>query len=186
MANPLDLVMQQQDQCNWCWAAVASSVSTFMSPQSPMTQCQVASVYWGTPGDGCCNDGHTIGGCDKNDCNRTAYLENALYVVKHLRRSQSNQPNPAPGIPSQSMVIQEIDAQRPIGGKIQWSDGQPQAHFVLITGYELQGSIFVVHVCDPEKPDGTIPSDFPLDGLAAGGYQGLQGSGSWIESYFTT
>jgi hypothetical protein len=40
----LDFTMQHQQQTNWCWAAVSTSVALFYDPVSTWTQCAVASA----------------------------------------------------------------------------------------------------------------------------------------------
>jgi len=38
----LDFSMQQQDQTNWCWAAVAASVVRYYHADTQWTQCRIA------------------------------------------------------------------------------------------------------------------------------------------------
>ena len=39
----LDFSMHHQQQTNWCWAAVSTSVALFFNPSSGWTQCAVAN-----------------------------------------------------------------------------------------------------------------------------------------------
>jgi hypothetical protein len=169
--------MQQQEQCNWCWAAVAASLSSAMPPpqgmQVPMSQCQVAS---GVLGSNCCDDGHVLNGCPDSPCNQPALIQSALGKIRHRGGASG-------GVPSQATVMGHIDVGRPIVGEIHWNDDQPQNHYVLIVDYSTNNSgVFVVKIADPADPTGTIPQCHSLDELNAGGYRQF---GQWIGSYFT-
>jgi hypothetical protein len=54
MGNPLSLTTQHQAQTNWCWAAVATSVSQFLDNHGSWTQCTRIGVRFrrlmATPG----------------------------------------------------------------------------------------------------------------------------------------
>jgi hypothetical protein len=181
MPSALMVTMQQQEQCNWCWAAVAASLSSAMplppGMTAPMSQCEVASsLLCSTDANCCCDDGHVLYGCPESPCNVPMLIQNALNVIQHRGGASGT-------IPDQVTVIGEINSGHPIVGEIHWNDDQPQNHFVLIVDYTTNSSgEFVVKIADPADPTGTSPQCHSLDELQSGGYHG---SGTWIESYFT-
>ena len=59
-----------QEQDNWCWAAVSTSVSHFFDPASTWTQCSLASNQLNLE---CC--------VDASPCNETWTLDEPLQVV---------------------------------------------------------------------------------------------------------
>jgi len=169
--------MKEQEQCNWCWAAVAASISSFMplppGMPAPLSQCQVASEVIGSD---CCNDGHALYGCPNSPCNQPELVENALNRIGHYGGSNSD-------VPDQTTVTGQIDGNCPIVGKIQWNDAQPQNHYVLIVGYTTDSSgVFALLIADPSDPTGTISQSYSRDELASGGYRQY---GQWIGTYFT-
>lgn len=155
----LSFTMQHQQQSNWCWAAVSTSVSLYYDASSTWTQCLVANAQLGR--SDCCGSG--AGG----PCNVYGYLDQALTTVGHL--------SSVSGIASFSSVDGEVDAGRPLGIRVAWSGGG--AHFLAIIGY-LEDTPNWVAVDDPIYGK----SDLTYDTLVSGGYQG---SGTWTTSYFT-
>ena len=179
MPSPLSVTMQQQEQCNWCWAAVAASLSSAMPPgnPAPMSQCQIASsLLCSADPNCCCDDGHVRGGCPDSPCNKPELIENALDKIGHYGGSLGE-------LPDQATVTRSINDRHPIVGEIHWNDDQSQNHYVLIVDYGTDSSgEFVVWIADPSDPDGTVPQSYSLDALKAGGYRD---AGPWIGSYFT-
>lgn len=173
--------MQGQEKTNWCWAAVAASLSSAMplppSMNAPLSQCQVASGLSCPGGAQCgCNNASGDYECPNDTCNNLALLESALGKVRHRG-------NISGGVPQQQDVIAQIDKGLPIAGEIHWNDGQPQNHFVLIVDHGMNHSgDFVVQIADPTDRTGTQPQDHSLAELANGGYRN---TGTWINSYFT-
>jgi hypothetical protein len=116
----------------------------------------------------------------------TANLEDSLGLVQHFSTPSSESPNPAPGVPDSSVIVHEIDNNRPIGVRITWDESGDQGHFVLVTGYDNSSADFAVWINDPENPDGAPPSHYSLTALQNSGYQSSSGkTGSWSFSYFT-
>src|SRR5204863_1759343 len=72
----LDFSMQHQQQTNWCWAAVSTSVALFFNPSSGWTQCAVANGELNR--NDCCGAGAS------GPCNVYGYLDTALTRVGHL------------------------------------------------------------------------------------------------------
>lgn len=155
MPNNIGLRMQYQETTEWCWIAVATSISHFYNPSSTWTQCQVMTVV-----------GQTINGfplntsaCPSADVlaanpdltailadpysKRAEYvLNNPVYRIDHdyiksggvsdplkvTRNWASNQPNSL----SLDQIASEVNAGRPVVAAITWFSGG--SHFVAITG----------------------------------------------------
>jgi hypothetical protein len=168
--------MQHQAQTNWCWAAVAASVSEFLDSQSQWTQCTLASQQLNQLPDGCCTDGS-----DPDTCNQIAYLEVSFLLTKHLG---PNRPNPMEAIAPPEVIKREIDGGRPLGVRIAWGKSLDQGHFILITGYDdSPPNELTLLINDPEHPDGSPASRYSYTGLQQG-Y--LSGSGTWTHTYLTS
>jgi hypothetical protein len=154
----LDFMMQYQQQTNWCWAAVATSVALFYDPASTWTQCAVANGELGR--SDCCGTGAS------GPCNVYGFLGSSLTRVGHLDHSTGS-------TTSFAGTAAEIDGGRPLCLRTAWSGGG--AHFLAIIGYRTLGNMLAVD--DPwyGKSDvayGTFTTSY-------------QGSGSWTHSYFT-
>lgn len=124
-------VIQPQQCCNWCWAAVAASVSDFLSGAAAKSQCEIATACLGFP---CCppQTGDWRG-------NEVWGLEDALSAVQHYAA-----PTPVQNI-TFAMVKQHISAdKRPICCHLNQGEG----HFVVISGY-IDGPTSEVIVSDP-------------------------------------
>ena len=154
----LDFTMQHQQQTNWCWAAVSTSVALFYEPVSTWTQCAVANGELGR--NDCCDAG--AGG----PCNVYGFLGSSLARVGHLDQIVNSSSD-------FTDVQTEVNAGRPLCARTEWAGGG--AHFLAIIGYRVLDEM--VAVDDPwyGKSDvsyATFRSSY-------------QGSGSWTDSYFT-
>jgi hypothetical protein len=155
-------LMQPQEHSEWCWAAVAASVSDFyaqVSGTAKESQCAIASrclTYQ------CCPplppgwNGNTFWA-----------LENALGA--HLAQG------PIDGPLSFSDIVTEIDAKRPVCCRISF-DGV-DGHFNAIVGYDDTDDEEVI-IRDPLYTN--TNSRFPYATFVKN-YQG----GSWDNSYRT-
>ena len=155
----LTFTVQSQQQLNWCWAAVASSVSLHYDSTSGWSQCALANAELGQTS--CCIDGST------SQCNRVWYLDRALRRVDNLSRWVS-------GAIGLSAVELELAAARLVCARIGWSGGG--GHFVVIKGYREGGA-------------GSLHIEDPWDGYSFVSYDNFravyQGSGSWTHTYYT-
>jgi hypothetical protein len=125
--------MQHQQGFNWCWAAVAASVSKWRSPRAPRTQCQVAQGVLNLPdGTDCC--------ADIDSCDQDGPLGEALQFCG-IRVG-----DPLPGTLSPADIRTQIDAGKVIFAGIDWTDGG--SHFVVIAGYEPD-QFNTLHILDP-------------------------------------
>jgi Papain-like cysteine protease AvrRpt2 len=127
----LSFQMQHQQQTNWCWAAVSTSVALYYDSTSTWTQCTVANGELGR--SDCCGAGAST------SCNVYGFLNTALTRVGHLDHMDS-------AVAAFHAVDDEIDAGRPLGIRVAWSGGG--AHFLAIIGY-LEGATNYVAVDDP-------------------------------------
>ena len=154
----LDFMMQHQQQTNWCWAAVATSVALYYDPASTWTQCAVANGELGRTD--CCGTGAS------GPCNVYGYLASSLTRVGHLDHW-------AAGTATFAQVGTEIDAGRPLGVRTAWSGGG--AHFLAIVGYRLIFDMLAVD--DPWYGK----SDVSYSAFSTN----YQGSGTWTHCYYT-
>jgi Papain-like cysteine protease AvrRpt2 len=155
----LSFQMQPQQQTNWCWAAVSTSVALYYDAASTWTQCSVANGELSR--SDCCGSGAATA------CNVYGYLASALQRVGHLDHWDGN-------AAVFQTVDDEVDAGRPIGIRVAWSGGG--AHFLAIIGY-LEDTQNYVAVDDPIYGK----SDVTYDTLKTS----YQGSGTWTHTYYT-
>jgi hypothetical protein len=152
----INFVMQHQQQTNWCWAAVAASVSAFFNPNTNWTQCGIVNAEFGR--NDCCTQGSST------NCNRPWYLDRALTRTGNLRSWSS-------GAGTLADIMQEINASRPLCARIGWSGGG--GHFVAIDGYNRD--LGMIAVDDPW---------FGASDVVLSTFQtAYQGSGSWTHTY---
>jgi Papain-like cysteine protease AvrRpt2 len=152
----LTFSMQRQQRNNWCWAAVATSVSHFRDAASPWTQCELATQEL-SRGD-CC----AAGACDTD-----WFLDRALTRTGNLRSFST-------GAESMPAIQGEVDGDLPLGVRVQWQGGG--GHFVVVTGYDEVNNL--VTISDPLE-DAPVTLDY--DSFVSR-YEGI---GSWSHSYFT-
>jgi hypothetical protein len=122
-ASSLAFTMHAQQQSNWCWAAVGTSVAQFYTPSSWPQQCDLASQELGQT---CCPAGTNPSACDV-----PWYLDRALQRVGHLKTW-------ANGAQPMATIQGEINGNRPLGVRIGWSSGG--GHFVALSGYSSSSS----------------------------------------------
>ena len=161
----LTFSMQQQQQANWCWAAVSASTSSFFGGPSgqsgePWKQCEVANCALGQVT--CC------AAPSSPACNTDYYLDSGLTCVSHLAGPVTSGPSPYLSIKN------EIDNNRPVGVRIGWyGDG---GHFVCVTGYDDGSGTQFVDVDDPWYGSSTYEYN-----AFCSAYQ--SGAGGWTHTY---
>ena len=162
-ASEFDFDMQHQQQDEWCWAAVATSVSLFYDPASGWTQCEVAKKV--LKRDTCCDDGET--------CNEPTQLDWALKATGNLRGKIID------GTTTYARLNDEIGNRRPLGCRIRWPD--QAGHFVVVRGYsDNQAGGQTEHWLKVEDPwDG--PTDITYDKFLTK----YRDTGTWTHSYRT-
>jgi hypothetical protein len=159
LTNTLALVMQMQEQDNWCWSAVSVSVKRFYDPANAITQCQQAALQMSWP---CCDDPTSL------SCNRPWYLERALMGLGNLQVN-------IPAVLPIDGIRGEIDNHHPLGCRITWAGGG--GHFVCIDGYDVTTPVPMVTVRDPIYGTSHVTLTTFLSAY--------QGNGSWTNSYTT-
>jgi len=149
-------VREQQAHSNWCWAAVASSVSAYYARACrPWKQCCIASDCLVLS---CCTNA--------GPCNQRHRLERALSVTGTLA---SHQPGPLPF----NDIVTHIDNKTVVCCYVDWGDGT--GHFVALVGYDaLVRDVFIE---DPFYGS----SDEPYDTFV----NAYNGSGKWHYTYLT-
>lgn len=161
-AKRLLFVGQLQEQSNWCWAAVATSVAGFFGDHQ-WSQCGVADATLGRKD--CCG----TGAADQNKCNMPYYLESALQTTRHLCDMEVRSLTVAE-------VELEIDKGRPVGCRVGWRDGT--GHFLAVVGYATGASgRAYIDIDDPIFSTSTSAFD-EFASL-------YQGGGDWTHSYLT-
>jgi hypothetical protein len=116
-SRQLPFDMEWQERSHWCWAAIAASAGRYHAPAASHRQCDIANRSLGT--SRCC--------ADPARCNRYASLVTALMAAGCFDRVvEGTAPYP--------QIVEKIDADRPIGMRIEWTDGGASA--VMVTGYD--------------------------------------------------
>lgn len=161
MSKDLNFTMQQQQQSEWCWAAVSTSAALFYNPASPWTQCTLVNAQLNQTT--CCQGGSA------SPCNQPWFLESALQATGNLDHfSTGSEPLPS--------VENQIAKGAPLGVRIGWQGGG--GHFIAVVGYDdSQPGAETVTVADPLYGPSIVSYSTFLNSY--------QGSGSWTHSYFT-
>jgi hypothetical protein len=157
----IDFKVSPQEQDQWCWAAVSSSVANYYNPESGWTQCNVASAELAA---NCCSDG--TGACD-----RWWYLDRALQPTNSLKQYIAS-------VLDTAKVTIELQGKYPVCIRVEWSNGG--GHFLTIKGLHQgsDGNNYAV-LSDPIFGE----SSCPIDDLVAGFYQ--NSNGRWTHTYLT-
>jgi hypothetical protein len=163
------LVVEHQQQSNWCWAAVSNSVVHFYHPGSSWTECTIVNAELGR--SDCCSSGSS------SNCNQPWFLDKALTRVGSLQSAGA-------GTLSFATVNSLIGGGTPPCARQGWSGGG--GHFMaIVCAYEgiiglILGSGSTakrLKISDPIYGDSIIDySTF---------VSGYQGSGTWTHSYRT-
>ncbi|MBV6701093.1 papain-like cysteine protease family protein [Kitasatospora aureofaciens] len=112
----LNITMQQQQQTNWCWAASGNTIATWFGYS--YSQNQFCNAAFGRSIDSSCpNSQATLG--DVQNALDWIGITPGSYVTGYLRYST---------------VQAEVDANRPVETRIQWSSGGGHMHVVY--GYD--------------------------------------------------
>jgi hypothetical protein len=129
----INFTVQEQSQTQWCWAAVAASISVYYNAASPWSQCRLANDQLGQAT--CCEDGSGAA------CNKPWFLYRALNATGNRQASEA-------GAASKPKIKEVIPTDRPICVEITWPDGT--GHFAVIQGYmEYFDGDMGLHIEDP-------------------------------------
>ncbi|MGO9234323.1 MAG: hypothetical protein ACLP4V_09685 [Methylocella sp.] len=193
------LQMQYQQMSNWCWIAVATSISHYYNPASTWTQCSLttaqlqASASLHMQGQ-CCPDAQLLasspglaqklanpyslsseyaldGVNSQLAATPTGICNHTGDIAKALTQT-GNLNRETGSVVGISDLLNELSAGRPVCINIAWSGGG--GHFIAATGVELPDTVIVE---DPVYG----PSALPYQTLA----NSYQGNGTWTDSYYT-
>ncbi len=154
----LNFELWHQDMDNWCWAAVSSAIGNYYDGRARWSQCGVASRCLT---EACCPPA--------TPCDRGWYLELGLADVQH--------PATLEWPLDISQIQQHINAETPIGVRIQWPDPD-KGHFIVIEGYDRTPDGDVIYVEDPWTGSHNVDSQ-ELN-------EAYDGKGRWSHTYLTT
>jgi hypothetical protein len=192
----LDVRIQAQLGTNWCWAAVAASVSEFYTRHgggTTYTQCQLASRVLSDPppavaAGACCasHGGQQMPGCPglTKRYNQEAQPKTALHTIGHLQEpvTEINPPDTPP--PDFFTIQHEIKGGRPVCVRFQFSDSGDtgDAHLLIICdAVAVPGGPNVLVLDDPEYAQ-SGPVTQSVEALPTT-YRNR--SGAWTHAYFT-
>jgi hypothetical protein len=157
----LDFSVQPQEMTEWCWAAVASSVAQYLSPDgSGPDQCRIAG---GLLHKSCCTTPRP------EACNATYELHLALDYVGCLRQMLTSE------YLNVEDIAGELRAGLPIAIRVGWDNGE--GHYLCIYGLQKTFEGVKLALSDPIFGDGAML----WSALIGGGYQGA--GGGWTDTY---
>ena len=112
----LNITMQQQQQTNWCWAASGNTIATWFGYS--YSQNQFCNAAFGRSIDSSCPNSQASLADVQNGLDWIG-INPGSYVTGYLRYST---------------VQSEVDANRPVETRIQWSSGGGHMH--VLYGYD--------------------------------------------------
>lgn len=128
--------IQGQEQRQWCWAAISSSVSQFYNSASTWTQCRIVEQRPGR--SACCSDP------GDRRCNQPDKLNEGLRITGNLNRHNAATINVA-----RDTIIDEINNNRPVCLFLSPKSGSV-GHFIVVTGYRIEtGGRILYRIEDP-------------------------------------
>jgi Papain-like cysteine protease AvrRpt2 len=152
--------MQHQQQGNWCWSALTTSVAAYYDPTTAWTQCSLVNAEFGR-GD-CCNAGSSA------SCNQPWFPDRSLTRVGRLNQFLN-------GTLTTVQVAAEMAQTTPVGVGTYWAGGG--GHAIAIRGRFLSGGTEYLSIADPWFGDSDVTYDSFL--------HQYQGTGSWGTTYKT-
>jgi hypothetical protein len=168
----LDFFAQEQEQINWCWAAVATSVGLFYGTGN-WTQCDIVTEQTNSildpEGNHDCCDTPIL-----STCNQYGYLNVALQQVQAFQQFTS-------GKPSADLIFSRLSERREVVCvRVNWFGGTT-THFTTVNGITdpSSGGDIYLTVSDTLSEWGTttiLYSEFP---------QQYKSGGSWTDTYWT-
>jgi hypothetical protein len=135
------MLMEPQQETNWCWSAVAVSIHKCLDPKSTLTQGELATPVLE-------EERQISSGVDCSTrpdlCNYTASLDDALTQAGNLKKDGFLQNQ----FLTFDCIKNWVNADLPLGARIVWFGGG--AHFIALDGYrEFSSGAQQVHVQDP-------------------------------------
>ena len=130
-SRTLNISMQQQQNSNWCWSASGDTIATYLGYD--YTQNQFCDAAFGNPLTVTCPNNEAALD-DVQNAFSTIGIDPGRYVTGYL---------------NYSTIQSEINADRPIETRIQWSSGG--GHMEVIYGYDTSSGL--VYWGDPWPSD---------------------------------
>ena len=151
--------MEQQQEQEWCWNAIAVSTEHYFKPNSTLTQKALAEQ-------------ELVG-----DLDQPFFVQDALKDLGLLSGSTRTSLSFAD-------IQKQLDQNLPVCAHIQWV-GSDLSHYVLITGYRISpGGTPLVSVSDPILQDGNVWTwDYDAFVLAYSPKYAPFAEGTWVESF---
>ncbi|WP_296067965.1 papain-like cysteine protease family protein [uncultured Agrobacterium sp.] len=157
-SRKLSFTVAAQERSSWCWAAVATSVATFLNGTAISQQALVSQAF-GVDCSGA-KGGNSI-------CNKAWHLVEAFRLLdcQVITRSCS---------PQLLLVKHEVDGGRPLCAQIAWNSGG--AHLATIVGYSIaKDGTEYFHVSDPWYGQKDLPvAEFT---------QNYESGGTWTHTF---
>ena len=149
--------IEQQQETEWCWNAVATSVEHYFDPTSQLTQEELAVKELGSAAD------------------LPLYLQDALEGIGKLSA------NPQ-GFLSFAQIQQQLAANLPVCVHIAWAEGG--SHYVVISGYAVSSAGKPqVYVSDPLLPDSSVVVwDYDAFLFAYTPNNAVHAEGAWVDT----
>jgi hypothetical protein len=149
--------IEQQQETEWCWDAVALSVEHYFDPNSQLTQEQLAVKELGSAAD------------------QPWYLQDALQGIGKLST------NPQ-GFLSFAQIQQQLAANLPVCVHIAWNEGG--SHYVVISGYGVSSAGNPqVYVSDPLLPNSNVVVwDYDAFVFAYTPNYTVHAEGTWVDT----
>jgi hypothetical protein len=139
--------MQHQEESQWCWTAVATSVARKYDPNSALMQCDVACALYKSQNTplACC-------GIDRPTCNQPQALSDVLRITGNLSGNAIDREGvPIDHIADFDFLAAQIGQDRPVCIRIGWPPDCTLGHFIVITGFrKTDTGELMVDVQDPE------------------------------------
>jgi hypothetical protein len=158
-SDSLPEFMQTQEQTNWCWSAVATSVGLLFQ-SGGWRQCETATRC--LSGVDCC--------ANSAPCNVYGYLDKSMACTRSLASWGS-------GTATKARIKSDIRAGRPVCTRVAWTGGG--AHFMAITGYD-EDPTHGLSITIQDSIYGTLE-------LSYADYPALyHGGGSWTHTYYSS
>ncbi len=167
---------------NWCWLAVAASVSAYYDPNTTWSQCALANGLIAGPGCDCCKTSNQST-CDDPAGGELLDSMGKLNGTNNLTRSANVVSDSEPINQLKQDIVNDVASGHPVCLRIEWQ-GHAGGHFVGVSKTYMQDGKLFFSISDPLNG----PGDYPVVDLLTDGYGSLlknQEFGTWTDAYFT-
>ncbi len=148
--NPLPFRMQLQGCTEWCWAAVVSSVASFVNaPQQPQ-QCEIVDAEAFSPNNpspGCCKPENR---CTSIQSSQACNCRGNVGIVLGDYNLTNDSTGQVPAAGDFDTIAQQIDACSVVVIQVVDRTNPAIQHVLAITGYGDQDTVCVADPADPD------------------------------------